>query len=186
MRPTKTNILKVLDRATPSQYADGINWYRDAHNMCTYIGGLYNHETETVAGVIAALSPMLPWDRNVILAKNALRTGIATGCLTSNCAKANRIINGELPLEVLGGDKVTSFYLNIANPSNDRVTIDRHAYDIAVGHRNTENTRPSLKRKAYEQFVGAYRRASADRGLIPNQLQAITWVVWREQYAYTK
>lgn len=177
----KSNILAVLETASPEQLDSGLNWYSDARTIAKEFPSMVHG-----AGVIAALSPMLSWKRNVILARMAFEKGIASGCLGSSCAKANLILQGHDPRTVLGGDKVTSFWHNIAFVDSDRVTIDRHAYDIAMGLRNSENDRPSLKGKRYEMFANAYRDAAKVAGLRPYQLQAITWEVWREQYAYKK
>ena len=53
--------------------------------------------------------------------------------LKSNVDKALAILNGAAPLDILGGDKVRTFYGNIVNPWGEGVTIDRHAYDIVTG-----------------------------------------------------
>jgi hypothetical protein len=45
------------------------------------------------------------------------------------------LCGGEEPEKVLGGNKVTSFYHNISDPSSPlHVTVDRHAHDIAIGN----------------------------------------------------
>lgn len=178
----KQNILAVYERANDEQIEIGLNWYRDARALASqyWRGNVYG------AGIIAALSPMLSWDRNAILASTAMKTGIAGGCLGSSCAKANRILMGEHPDTVLGGDKVRSFWHNIAYIDSDMVTIDRHAYDVAMGVRHKENNRPGLKGKRYQTFVQAYRDAAADVELQAYELQAITWEVWRSQYAWKK
>lgn len=177
----KKNILAVLDTATPEQLDNGMSWYARARDIAGEFPSMVHG-----AGIIAALSPMLSWDRNIVLARQAFEKGIASGCLGSSCAKANLILQGHDPRTVLGGDKVKSFWHNIAFVDSDRVTIDRHAYDIAMGKRNTENDRPALKGRRYEEFAHAYRLAAKARDMHPYQLQAVTWEVWRSQYAWKK
>lgn len=177
-----TNILTVLDNATAEQRESGLTWYENAHQIAAESG-----DVRMGAGIIAALSPMMSWDRNVALARRTWTDGKASGALGRNVAKADSILNGADPLDVLGGLKVRSFFLNILDPSDPTpVTIDRHAYDIALGERNTENDRPSLSNKRYAHLSDQYRLAAAEVGLVPNQVQAITWEAWRSRWAWRK
>ena len=170
------NITAVFDRATQDEVEDGLFWYPRAHQIAREIAPT----VEAGAGVIAALSPMMTWDRNIMLAREAFATGVAQGGLSKNVAKAQAIIDGADPLDVLGGDKVRTFYGNIVNPWGDGVTIDRHAYDIAVGKRHG-NTRPGIGKKVYREFSTAYIQAALGLGVFPVELQAITWTVWRRE-----
>ena len=169
------NITAVFDRANQSEVESGMFWYPTAHRIALESGSV-----ERGAGIIAALSPMMPWDRNVELARDAFATDIAYGGLSKNVAKAQAIIDGANPLDVLGGDKVRTFYGNIVNPWGDGVTIDRHAYDIAVGIRHG-NKRPGIGKKVYREFSAAYIQAAMGLGVFPAELQAITWTVWRRE-----
>jgi hypothetical protein len=184
LHPTVANILRVYRSATDAQLAEGIRWYDDAHTLAV---ALDRNNVERSAGVIAALSPMLPWSRNVDLATRAYAEGIATGCLASSCVKANRIMNGEAPLDVFGkGPKVRNFYLNILSPSdpNGGVTVDRHAFDITVGKVTDDETRGILGRKGmYDHFAALYQEAARIAGIGSAQMQAVTWVVWRQTAA---
>src|SRR5690349_5596324 len=108
----KQNVLAVYRRATVEQVKDGIGWYPRARSIARDIA---SGDVERGAGVIAALSPMMPWDRNVALARKAFKDGVATGALTRNCDKATSIVNGAMPLDILGGDKVRAFFANIVD-----------------------------------------------------------------------
>lgn len=177
-----TNILEVLGQATAEQHTTGLDWYREAHDVAAEYG-----DVRAGAGVLAAVSPMLSWERNVIVARNAFAEGHVTGVLSRNAAKGNAILAGADPLDVLGGDKVRSFYMNILNPEGtDAVTVDRHAYDVATGVRIAENNRPKLSKKHYNAIADEYRRAAAIVGLAPSQVQAITWTVWRDKWGWRK
>lgn len=172
------NIVSTARRARAAEIDAGINWYPFAQRSALAMSGRKLH---IGAGVIAALSPLTPWDRNVMLANRAFEQGAASGTLFVNVAKANAILAGTDPLEVLGGDKVRSFYSNIVNPMGDDVTIDRHAFDIAMGQFTSDKERKPLKNKGvYETFAQAYRDAGTVLGdLTGAQVQAITWVAWR-------
>lgn len=182
--PVAENILAVYRQATVAELAEGLDWYSDAHKLaCT----LSPEDPREAAGVIAALSPMMPWDRNQALAVRAYADNrTASGALGGSVAKANRILNGESPEKVLGGKKVRAFYGIIADPSSDAVCVDRHAFDIAVGQVTNNESRQALSRKGiYEAFADAYVSASktlseeTGMDISASQVQAVTWTVWR-------
>lgn len=182
-KPNSARIVEVFQQATEDERRDGINWYREAHSIASKLDPA---NVERAAGIIAALSPMMPWDRNIHLAHRTYLDGSASGALGANVVKANRIFNGEAPLDVLSGDKVRNFFQCIAEPSSDAVCIDRHAFDIAVGKVTNNDSRAQLGRKGvYETFAKAYVRAARTLSKLygthisPSEVQAVTWVVWR-------
>lgn len=189
------NILAVYDRATEHEREHAADWYREAHTLAE---SLSPGDIERGAGVIAALSPQQSWTRNVQTATLAFERG--TACeyvdadgetvkqlgLGANCVKADRILNGAHPLDVLGGDKVLSFYDNILNPGGDAVTIDRHAYDVANAKRGTDKSRDRLNLAGmYARYVDAYKLAARELNLGALELQAIVWVAWRRENGVT-
>lgn len=176
------NILNTFEEATAQQQAEGMLWYAEAHELAASLSS----NTATAAGVIAALSPMMSWTRNVALAKKAFADLRASGALGLSVKRANQILDGADPLDVLGGDKVRSFYLNILDPQGDDVTVDRHAFDVALNLRNSENDRTQIKGKRYAALADLYRDAAVVAGVLPNQMQAVTWTVWRERWAWRK
>jgi phosphate-selective porin len=108
------------------------------------------------------------------------------GGFSDNVAKANRILNGEDPENVLGqgkGKKTLNFYRNILNPNGNDVTVDTWAFRIAVGMDRTPTNKEMkvLERNGvYEQFANAYRVAAIMRDIpAPSAIQATTWVVMR-------
>lgn len=172
------NILKVYRQATPAQIESGTNWYGEAHNLAlTHANG----DAWKGAGVIAVYSPLTPWWRNVELATDSLSTGIArTDTLGNSARLAQRILDGEHTLDVIKGIKTRTFAENIAlNGENDGVTIDVHAYSIAVG-KPVPSSKLVMGVRVYREIAECYRRAAKREGLSPTQMQAITWVVWRD------
>lgn len=181
--PNSARIVDVWKLATVSELAEGMEWYRDAHALAVRLNPA---DPASAAGVIAALSPMMTWGQNVNVAVRAYADGKASGALFGNVAKADRILAGERPEDVLGGNKVRAFYQIIADPSSAAVCVDRHAFDIAVGRVTNNESRAALGRKGvYDRFNMAYVRAAKaiakDTGMdvTAAQVQAVTWVTWR-------
>ena len=104
-----------------------------------------------------------------------------------NKGKAIAILKGALPLDVLGGSKVRAFYLCIIG--HDSVCVDGHAYSIWLGHRVATSATPKISEKLYEKISQDYRVAAQQINLItgeeytPAQVQAVTWVVWRNLFS---
>ena len=96
--------------------------------------------------------------------------------------------------------KVRSFFNNISDPHSARhdVTIDTHAYGVGLGipvgtshpligsgKQNITGTGGNVSdgiRGTYTLFAEAYRRAAAERGLEPREMQSVTWEQWRHAY----
>jgi hypothetical protein len=105
----------------------------------------------------------------------------------------------------LGGmHKVRSFYNNILSPnsSNPHTTIDTHAVAAALmrplsgnsvevthnfgsnekGERGPINSSVTGLQGTYPIYHEAYRRAAKERGILPRQMQSITWEAIRGLY----
>lgn len=177
-------LLSLFDGANDDQMAYGLDWYSAAHTFCVGLAERYGVSVDQAAGIVAALSPRVEWGLNMRLADELVRTGACKG-LSGNVRKAQRILAGEAPLSVLGGNKVRSFYDNIARPDTSAtVTIDRHAIDALLGTVGDDVSRKVLERVGvYEQASGIYRRAAALRSVPAHVMQAVCWVVWRDHKA---
>jgi len=175
------SILRVYRSATAEQFDAGMAWYSDAHGIASDFASVHGVTVEVSAGVIAALSPMQSYGANLNMARRFLASAgtLDSGYLGDNLAKARAIYNGaDIPV-TLNGDKTRNFYASILSAGVDGVTIDRHAYCIAVNRRVKS---VSLTRKQYAQVASAYDRAAFLAGVTPAQIQAVTWVVWRQRY----
>lgn len=188
--PNVRNITRLFRTATTAQIVAGTEWYADAHEVATALAVKNGVTIEVSAGVLAAVSPLNSWGANVNLAGRILAAkGHAVGGgLPANIAKANAIILTGDALSILSGDKVRNFYLSIVTRGAEGVTIDRHAWSLAVNHRYAEGNIPSLKGKRYTLAVDAYTRAARilsaeyEAEVTPAQVQAVTWVLWRAKY----
>lgn len=195
-RRTVNNILRVYDQSD----SGGHSWYDEAHEYAKELARDYLIEVDSTvsveayrdawaaaiakaAGIIASLSPLKTWTENKEIAAEFLNTGRVkhTGQFKR---KAELILHSDGDVsticEALNGNKITSFFLNILNPKEGSVvTIDRHAIAVAVGE-SLPSEGQKLTRNQYEFFANCYRVAAAKRGILPLQMQAVTWVKWRE------
>lgn len=176
-------IMRLFADATDEELAYGLTWYGQAHALACELAETHGVSVDQVAGVIAALSPQTSWDQNIIRARQLLTTGSTYG-LGLGIRKAISILAGSAPGDVLGGPKTLAFWSNIADPENSQaVTIDRHAYDAALGYVADERERKSLDRKGeYERIADIYRSAARSLGVAPHVAQAVVWAVWRNRY----
>lgn len=188
------NILSVYIRANEYDRAEGLHWYGNARDSAEVIAHKHGITAAQSIGVIAAMSPGLNWGLNLIQAEELIKayvSGLRGNDLPRlgtygrrNIVKACRILDGESPLAVLGGDKVRSFYQNILDPQGlSAVTIDRHAKGLAVRSNSAKGATSGedaiVTHAEYPYYAKHYIKLAERLGLIPNQLQAICWVTWR-------
>jgi hypothetical protein len=173
------NILYAWSEASLDQLERGRAWYTTANQLATLMADGY---TRMGAGVIAALSPQVQWERNVRLAQDAF-SGNEHGQTRANLKKVYSIMVGEDPEEVLPYDRKTGhFFRCIADPSDPwSVVIDRHAHDIAVGELYGEADRGLDAQGRYNLIANCYREAAAILGELPSTVQAVTWVAHTER-----
>ena len=202
-RPTKlshkkmmANILHCYLDAEPAQIKGGMSWYADAYNAAYEIGLKYDVAVYIVVAVISALSPNNKWARNVSNADaliGAFMRGdsvdsvkVSTYHAMKNKAwgilAARQTYDGAKSM--LKGQKITSFFCDIMGEFN--VTIDGHARNIAYNERiGLTDDKTNIGVREYRALQDAYKDAAKDVGIMPYQLQAITWRVWRDRYGIT-
>ncbi|MCW2901569.1 MAG: hypothetical protein JWO67_3834 [Streptosporangiaceae bacterium] len=174
------NIIAKYREATPDQAARGRAWYPTARQLAAMMA---EGNVRAGAGVIAALSPQKAWAYNVRLAGQAFETGEVRGHVKDACGKAERIMLGADPLDVLPADSKTwNFFRCIVDPEDaEAVVIDRHAHDIAVGVVYGDADRGLGAKRRYATLSHAYREAARQLGEIPSVVQAVSWVVQVER-----
>lgn len=177
------NIIAAWLRATPAQLTSGRTWYRVANGVATMVA---DGNTRAGAGVIAALSPQKAWQANIKLAAGAFASGEVRGQVKDAVGKAERIMLGEDPLDVLPDDSKTwNFFRCIVDPEDaEAVVIDRHAHDIAVGEIYGSADRGLSNKRRYAALAHAYREAARRLGEIPSVVQAATWVAQVQSVAH--
>lgn len=182
---TLENILAVYSRATDADIIAGRLWYRSAREIAQR---MIPDDYCKAAGIIAAFSPQMSWKENISLAAECIRRKRFRGHTGDNVRKAKRIWRGEDPAAVLGGHKVRAFYqCIITGGETQEVCIDRHALAISLGRVATDDElRKFFGRITWKrELVKAYQTAAEHAGILPSELQAITWVAWRREKGIT-
>lgn len=182
------NLWHWFNVATPEQYSDGRAWYATAHDIAADIAVATGIDVYNVAGVIAALSPNNPWNRNIVDAVAVCRA-VADGrgedsvrvcTYNANKRRAFAIARGD---SVNSGRKTRSFVHNIAYPRSSLVvTVDiwmiRAALNNpAYGLSSSETV--SLSDGWYTRISDVIIDIAAQNDLLPCQVQAIIWTVIR-------
>jgi len=182
MTGSVANIISTYERATEEQKIGGENWYWMAQHLAESLADQHDLPVVNVAYAIAALSPVTDWITNQIAASEVCATGFTRFQSGANIDKANRCLAGEL--SALRGPKVERFALAIINPLGNTVAcIDRHAFSIWMGTKQTDIQIKVLQRKgAYELVADAYAEAAKKLDVPVHIVQATTWVVHRDKY----
>ncbi len=177
----RTNLLECIAQASDDAETEGLAWYLSAHSIAADLASRHGVTVRQAAGVLAALSPQTGWSENIRLADQALSDGEASGHYQDACDKADAILSGADPADVLGGRKVRSFFTNILFPLRPgAVTVDRHCVDLLAGERGYVNSRILERIGAYATCASVVRDVARELGLLPHQVQAIAWVAWRQ------
>ncbi len=190
------NIVSVYCDSDETQREEGRLWYSDAKQAAHDIAVKHGVPVYIVVAVIAALSPNNKWSRNVINA-DALIGAFVNGDGIDSVKvstyhkmkqKAWDILAARPDYDgakrMLKGQKITSFFMDIMGEFN--VTIDGHARNIAYGERvGLTDDRTNIGVREYRTLQAAYEEAARRVCLMPYQLQAITWRVWRDRHGIT-
>ncbi len=182
LTPLVRRILSVYRSSTEAQIEAGLNWYSDALGISEDIADAWGLSTERVAGIIAALSPQNSYGANLNLARRFVASGgtLDRGYLGLGLGKARDIWNGADVVETLNAPKTVNFFRSIISGGTEGVCIDRHAYALAY---LTRDELPKLTPKRYAFVASAYVRAAERvQDATPAQVQAVTWVTWRQRY----
>ena len=193
------NIVRAYNNASLASRTEGENWYQDAHDIAKQISAMLDSDDVRIgAGILAALSPQMEWGDNVTEAIKLATTGKAPRQTKANEDKAILIGCGNLPCEILGGDKVRAFYHSIVYPTGDyckdceeitTAVIDRHAQQVYKGMgvvTKRDLSRAFGNKKVMRRIQSAYIKAGKELGIHYNIVQATTWVQHRKNKGIVK
>jgi len=180
-------ILEILAECTPLEIADGEVWYQHANRWSGKAAALTGKRLETIAAILARVSPQVSWADN-----KAAALEIASGkpssacdqCYPDNviraleiaeCDDSDVIARQVLPSGKYRRPKISAFYRNISAPADPHtVTVDTWAARIWVGDCGNASLRISQADSL--RIQSDYREAALACDRLPQVLQAITWV----------
>lgn len=181
-----SNLLHAYDGASLAARTDGAAWYPEARRIVAEWASHYALPVNTVASVVAAISPQCDWSRNLVIADDVLaERAISTGgALHRNIDKARQILQtrsgalADMMTLFPCGPKVNCFAWNLAG--NDRiVTVDTHMGQAACADVTAS---PRLSWVVYRIFAECTVLAASEVGIVPATFQAIVWHAWKERY----
>lgn len=181
----RERLLAAFSDATGEEIRDGLVWYTRAHEFAHSLASVYHVDVETVAKVIALLSPMVEWGENKELAVQALylwRAGKPghLPCLSDSWRKARLLLDGrDISCQSSDGfgPKTGPFWQTIADPDNLALpaVVDSHMLALVTG-RGAGSYRATGKsiRTVGEVMADIAR----ELGILIHQLQSIVWLVF--------
>lgn len=171
----RARILATWEKATETQIESGAQWYLRAQQTADDMAAAYGCTSETVAAVIAHLSPRTPWSRNITGTAVVLSGNTMPGLLGMNLRNAQRAMASNDAIGTLNGSKVRSFAANILG-DHDAVTVDVWAARVALG---AEMDYAKILNRAgvYEAIAECYRQIARQVGVSAATMQATTWLV---------
>ncbi len=197
-------VIRVFRSAPDVDLVAGTEWYRTANSFCVELAVEHPSLVPSAfhaAGIVAALSPQVSWEQNQRLARELVERG-STRSRLERVQTAREIMQGDNPAEKLfdpkrQNRKVRSFFMNIAFPDWPKipddhqlpdhiaklpphVTLDRHAWSMLFGDRTITDVLVAPTKNQYEWGRCVFVAAAEELGgILPHELQAVTWVVWR-------
>ncbi len=188
------NLRKQWRLVTETDRTEGLAWYPVAQGIIRQWSEHYRYSIDTVAAVVAAISPQVEWTRNLIIADDVLaqRPPSIGGVLHTNLRKAERLRDTDFRSENLeawnlttrmqeqfkAGPKVLTFALNLSGDM-DALTIDPHAFQCALAD---PLSRLTIRPIVYSIIADCYRTVADEIGVAPATFQAILWHSWKRQY----
>ncbi len=187
------NLLRLWRQRTEADDISGRDWYPSARRIVGEWSEHYGYSVDTVACVIAAISPQCNWERNLIIADDVLaQRPPSIGGIRLNIDKAiglriendgfypyaDESISARMLRRFPGGPKVNNFAHNLAGYDH-YVTIDNHAAQAAM---NTPAVSYGLPRLPYGEFAKAYVSVASMLNVPPATFQAIVWCAWKRLY----
>jgi len=190
MQAEVERLVALYEGATAAQIAEGMAWYRNMRAWCEALADDGGLSVESVAGVVAALSPVTPLARNLQLAREVVLGERGTGHPFMDKALAFAH-HTNAPLSLLGTRKTLAFAESILSAGRGAsICFDTWAYRAMTGdiapsrngrkmHDNAAYKRYADNDKGYAEAVRIYREAARICHRSPGNFQAIIWCVVR-------
>ena len=181
-------------RATPAEAGDARAWYATARSIAQgfseALGGSAGWSERAVVGVLAAISPGLRWERNLICARLLVlwhaagrpKRGepVVETYSYANVRLALRILDGEDPEDVLTGPKVRAFFHAILGEDRGAV-LDGHIANALRGDEAGLREVKGLTLSERRAFRAAFAYVAYVDGHSVHALQAVVWLVHKQE-----
>lgn len=184
-------IMAWYDLASAEQRAAGKLWYAAAREFCRSLAEDSGLPVHKVAGVLAALSPSVYWNLNkrqcealcLTFADGGPIRSVAISTYSQQADKAYAILETDhlsvdgVP-EILGvrAFKTVAFYYCVLDPAESQcVAVDRHILSALHFDDFVQGSR-----WCYVMTESAFRVVAERLDMMPNMLQAIVWIVYKE------
>lgn len=177
-------VYRKLKKISDTNSSAGRHWYSAAHDEAVSLSEKYPISTERAAAIIAVLSPGTSWEQNI---KDAwelceFKHDAIVTTYPLNKHKALAIFEGRPLFDYVRGNKVRSFFDNIARPEiSTAVTLDRHMLRFMLQSKDDRELQKVFSSsRNYSAMSERIRRHAYKRGLKPHELQAMLWLQVRE------
>lgn len=181
-RYARNIIAFYLDAPEDTQRAGAV-WYQLEHERVRDLSARWGLPVPNLACAAAAISPGMRWEW-VPAYLEALRQNPEAKVPTYSKEFARRAVRcmrpDADPWPIISGPKVTAFARLLAEPSGDAVVVDGHAWNICRQERHA--LRGGNVPAAARVTARRYRVAAAELDLYPHQVQATTWIHWRDAW----
>lgn len=170
----KQRFLKIWRASDKSARKIGRMWYTRAYSEAKRLASEYHYPIPDVVSAIAALSPLVSWERNLELAE-MLCDGVEPDdmpCIKRNARIAHNHLTGKADKE-LNGPKTRAFAAAIMGDF-DSAVIDRHMMRAAEFHKEACNDND------YYELATALRLAANEVQVPVTHFQATIWIMIRE------
>jgi hypothetical protein len=186
------NILRVFRRADQIDLDEGLSAYFHYRQMMESLGTFYGYPMERVAAAFSALSPNNDYVgnlRSLVSVMLGHKAGLPPAGITVTsyraCARrAYLYLDGVPFLDHARGPKTRSFFVNITRPWLPHfVTVDGHMVSVWRGERlrmkEVATTKAVSSHRRYERVADDFRLVAHRLGILPSQVQAVAWFVWK-------
>lgn len=180
-------ILAGVGRATGEEREYGARWYSRMARLVRRIADevafppLYDYSV--AYDVAAVLSPRVTVQQNLRLLCDAL-AGREVRHYSLLVGRALGRLSGDLPRnECVRGPKVRAYAHLLASPYCERgvVCVDTHAARLVCEPLGLDWERVLSWVGGYSAVASAYRYAARELGVLPQQAQAVSWLVERRE-----
>lgn len=182
------NIHKVLALSDDIDYKEGKEAYSNYNKLLRRVSEFYKVGFTPTVAAFASLSPSNDYMgtlRSVVTLIQAVKKNIPIDKISTSTyrhclVRAYEYFTGQKDfLLETEGLKIKNFYCNILHPEDKQyITIDGHAHSIWLGKHMTMKE-ALFSRSKYFIIAEDYKKAAKQVGLLPNQVQAITWFTWK-------